>query len=74
MNFNINPMNFLNNMHYMGTGMISIFVVIGIIIIVTYLVNKLTSLKKQKVIVTKKGDKTSCFISLFYGLNNTIRF
>jgi len=37
---NINPMNFLSNMHYMGTGMISIFVVIGIIILVTYLINK----------------------------------
>lgn len=43
---NINPMNFLKNMEYMGSGMISIFIVIGIIIIVTYLVNKLTSLKK----------------------------
>lgn len=43
---NINPMNFINNMYYMGTGMISIFLVIGIIILVTYLINKLTSLKK----------------------------
>ena len=46
--FNVNPQNFLNNMHYMGQGMLSIFIVIGVIIIVTYLVNKVTTLKKNK--------------------------
>ena len=43
---NMNPMKFIENMSYMGTGMLSIFLVIGVIIIVTYLINKLTSLKK----------------------------
>ncbi len=43
MNINFNPMNFLNNMHYMGSGMISIFLVIGIIILVTFVINKIAS-------------------------------
>ncbi|MBQ2816232.1 MAG: oxaloacetate decarboxylase [Clostridia bacterium] len=46
MNININPMNFLNNMHYMGTGMLSIFLVIGVIIVVTYIINKIASRNK----------------------------
>ena len=46
MNININPMNFLNNMHYMGTGMLSIFLVIGVIILVTYIINKIASRNK----------------------------
>ena len=46
MNININPMNFLNNMHYMGTGMLSIFLVICVIIVVTYIINKIASRNK----------------------------
>jgi len=43
---NINPANFFSNMHYMGNGMLSIFIVIGVIILVTYLINKITTFKK----------------------------
>lgn len=39
----VNPMNFINNLHYMGKGMLSILIVIGIIILVTMLLNKITS-------------------------------
>ena len=45
MNFKFVPQEFVNNLHYMGTGMISIFAVIGVIIIVTYLINKIATRK-----------------------------
>jgi len=37
-----NPMNFIYNLKYMGLGMLGIFVVIGIIIVTTILLNKVT--------------------------------
>lgn len=37
---NINPMNFVLNLKYMLFGMLTIFAVIGIIIIITMLLNK----------------------------------
>ena len=39
----INPMNFVNNLGYMGVGMLIIIAVIGIIIGATTLLNKFTS-------------------------------
>ena len=30
-----NPMNFVNNLYYMGAGMASIFIVIGVIVVIT---------------------------------------
>ncbi len=38
-------MNFVTNLTYMGQGMLSIFIVIGIIILFVYLLNKLTAKK-----------------------------
>ncbi len=40
-----NPMNFVNNLSYMGIGMLGIFVVIGIIIVATVLINKFANKK-----------------------------
>ena len=37
-----NPMNFLSNLKYMGLGMLGIFVVIGVIILLTVILNKAT--------------------------------
>ena len=37
------PMNFVANLKYMGVGLLCIFIVIGIIILATLLVNKLFS-------------------------------
>lgn len=34
------PMNFVRNLKYMGIGMLVIFVIIGIIILTTMMVNK----------------------------------
>ena len=46
MNISFNPMNFVLNLRYMGIGMLVIFVVIGIIIGSTILINYLFSNKK----------------------------
>ena len=37
-----NPMNFVSNLKYMGLGMLGIFVVIGVIILLTVILNKAT--------------------------------
>ena len=42
-NIEFNPMAFVENLQHMGVGMLVIFVVIGIIILVTSLVNRLFS-------------------------------
>lgn len=39
---NINPMNFVYNLKYMGWGMLGILAVMAIIIIVTMILNKIT--------------------------------
>ena len=41
------PTNFVDNLHYMGTGMLGIFIVIGLIWFVTFALNKLFSGKKK---------------------------
>ena len=39
------PMNFVTNLQYMGIGMLTIFIIIGLIILATGLINKLFSKK-----------------------------
>ncbi len=41
-----NPMAFVANLKYMLSGMIAIFIVIGIIVLVTILLNKILAKKK----------------------------
>lgn len=41
-----NPWAFVENLSYMGLGMLGIFVVIGVIIVVTLALNSLTNKKK----------------------------
>ncbi len=41
----MNPMNFVSNLYYMGVGMLGIFIVIGVIILVTMILNKVTEKK-----------------------------
>lgn len=45
--FNFNPHMFLESLIYMGQGMVGIFAVIGIIIIVTAVLNRIFSRKKK---------------------------
>lgn len=42
----MNVKAFIDNLSYMGFGMLGIFIVIGIIILITMLLNKLTEPKK----------------------------
>lgn len=41
-----NPLAFVENLYYMGVGMASILIVMGVLIIITNLLNKLFSKKK----------------------------
>ena len=45
--FMFEPMNFVNNLSYMGFGMLGIFVVIGLIWFTTFAINKAFSGKKD---------------------------
>ena len=45
-NVTFEPKNFIDNLGYMATGMVGIFVVIGVIIAATVLMNKIFSGKK----------------------------
>ncbi len=44
---NIEVSNFVDNLYYMGVGMLGIFIVIGLIIAVTMILNAVTSPKKK---------------------------
>lgn len=39
---NFHPFEFIANLKYMGIGMLSIFIVIGVIILITQILNKTT--------------------------------
>ncbi len=39
------PMNFVKNLNYMGIGMLCIFIVIGLIMLSTIVINKLSGKK-----------------------------
>ena len=41
------PMNFVANLKYMGIGMLGVFIIIGIIMIATYAIGKLTAKNKD---------------------------
>lgn len=45
---NFNPMNFVESLGYMVEGMIGIFAVIGVIVLLTMLLNKITSKKDEQ--------------------------
>lgn len=42
------PMNFVSNLYYMGMGMLGIFVVIGVIILVTMALGRVLGHKAEK--------------------------
>ena len=48
MNMQFNPMNFINNLSYMGKGMLGIFIVIAIIIVAVYLLAKIGNSEDNK--------------------------
>ena len=44
---NFNPAAFVENLKYMGVGMLGIFIVIGVIILSVVVLNKVTSPRKK---------------------------
>lgn len=42
------PMNFVHNLYYMGVGMACILIVIGVLIVLTMLLNRLSTPKKPE--------------------------
>ncbi len=44
----VNFMNFVDNLSYMFYGMINIFIVIGVIVLLTMFLNKITSKKGEE--------------------------
>lgn len=45
---NFNPMAFIENLRYMGIGMLSIIIVIGVIIGITAILNKIFKEKRNE--------------------------
>lgn len=45
--FTFQPQNFVENLKYMGLGMLAIFIVIGVIVGITYLLNALFQEKNK---------------------------
>ena len=43
-----NPINFVHSLKYMGIGMLGLFMIIGIIILATYLIGNLSSKKSDE--------------------------
>ena len=44
---NFNPMGFVENLKYMGIGMLGVFIIVGIIIISTYAIGKIAAKMPQ---------------------------
>ena len=42
MDFEFLPMNFVNNLKYMGIGMLGVFMIVAVIMISTYLISYVT--------------------------------
>ena len=42
------PIQFVKNLKYMGAGMLGVFIIVGIIIVATYLIGKLTTKNTDK--------------------------
>ena len=47
MRMNFNPMAFIDNLKYMGIGMLSILIVMGVLILITVLLNRLGKKSKK---------------------------
>ena len=42
-----NPMKFVENLKYMGIGMLGVFMIVGIIIAATYLIGNVTGVSQK---------------------------
>lgn len=53
----VNPMNFISSLSYMAVGMVTIFMVIGLIVALTMFLNMVTDLKGVAEAEYKKAKK-----------------
>ena len=67
-----NPMNFVTNLRYLAVGMVSIFAVIGVIVLITVILNKIFTQKdwfwkrgEKLWSLTPKPQKKYCFSSIY---------
>lgn len=44
---NFNPMGFVENLKYMGVGMLGVFIIVGIIIGATYIIGKVANMSSK---------------------------
>ena len=44
-NFIFEPMNFVSNLKWMGVGMLGVFMIVGIIMIATYIIGSVSNKK-----------------------------
>ena len=42
------PIEFVNNLKYMGIGMLGVFIIVGVIIAATYAINKFTKKRSDE--------------------------
>lgn len=42
------PINFVNNLKYMGIGMLGIFLIVGVIAVATYVINRVANKYAKK--------------------------
>ena len=49
---NFQPIEFVNNLKYMGIGLVGVFIIIGVIIAATYIIGAVTNKIGKK----KKGE------------------
>ena len=42
------PIEFVNNLKYMGIGMLGVFIIVGVIIAATYAINKFTNQRSDE--------------------------
>ena len=47
-NFVFKPIEFVNNLRYMGVGMLGVFMIVGIIMIATYIIGAASGSSKKK--------------------------
>ena len=47
-NFTFEPMNFVENLKWMGIGMLGVFMIIGIIMLATYLIGGISNNASKK--------------------------
>ena len=69
------PINFVNNLKYMGIGMLGVFMIVAVIVAATYVINYATSKRKNKKTDNEQNGKIEEeFGDLLFSMVNLSRF